>query len=72
MFEKVTLNEKKRQGHVGDDVRDSKLGMCGEVKAASRERAGVWAGVGRECRSGNVVSRKRVPDLAGGEEGSDF
>lgn len=38
-------------------VRDSKLGMCGEVKAAS---PGGWC-VGRsgeECRSGNVVSRE--------------
>lgn len=37
-------------------VRD-KLGMCGEVKAAS---PGGWC-VGRsgeECRSGNVVSRE--------------
>lgn len=53
-------------------MRGSKLGMCGEVKATS---PGDWC-VGRSgevCRSGNVVSRKkRVPELVGGGEGSDF
>lgn len=52
-------------------MRGSKLGMC-EVKATS---PGDWC-VGRSgevCRSGNVVSRKkRVPELVGGGEGSDF